>query len=208
MAEITVETNNGTAVAARYLTYYGAAVFGADGNQYVVAEDFSLEDFVKRYRRLGVQIVSGFRELFEFSSSVAIESFQMSVSQVLIRNFQRSGPDDLQRNYNRQQAYDGDGFVKAFTPAASFAFGAASAILTVSLLECEAGGAALNLKARFTPGDASRDILVRLKQYVELILAGGNRYIDITGFLGNNPNNTPNIEQGYRFVKKFNLDHY
>jgi|GEM_PF-2215698 len=213
MAEsFTVKTNNNTDVLAKYLTYNGASCYGVDGNRYIVAADFSLEKFVMRYRILGAPIIAELMDSRNWVSSesatYAMERYQMAVCSILKRNFPASAPDDLQRNYNGYTAPDGDGFVKDFTLAASFVFGVASAILEVPQIECEAGGAGVNLKARFTPENPSSEFFPRLAQYVRLIITGGHDYIDIGGFLGNNPNNPPNIEQGYSFVKKFGLDQY
>jgi hypothetical protein len=211
-----VYTNNGTPVLAKYLTYNGATCYGADGNPYVVAADFSLENFVTRYRHLGAPMIAELQSSLSnsyYGSSAgsvdyAMERYEMAVCHILMHNFPSSAPDDLQRNYNGYTAHDGTGFVKAFTPAASFVFGVASAILEVPEIECEAGGALVNLKARFSPEHPASYTFPKLEQYVKLMLTGGHKYINISGFLGNNPNNLPNIEQGYNFVKRYGLDQY
>jgi hypothetical protein len=217
MAEnVYVYTNNGTPVLAKYLTYNGATCYGADGNPYVVAADFSLENFVTRYRYLGAPIIAELQSSLNnsyYGSSAgsveyAMERYEMAVCHILQHNFPPSAPDDLQRNYNGYTAHDGTGFVKAFTPAASFVFGVASAILEVPEIECEAGGGLINLKARFSPRTPYSGAWERVKEYAGLILTWGHHDINISGFLGNNPNNLPNIEQGYNFVKRYGLDQY
>jgi hypothetical protein len=61
MGEFYVFTNDGTKVLAKFSTYHGASCFGADGIQYIVAADFSLENFVMKYRHLGAPLLQNSR---------------------------------------------------------------------------------------------------------------------------------------------------
>ncbi len=172
-----VKANDGTLIPAKYLTYKGTYVYEADGTPYIVAADFNFENYVDRYRQYAWSLPNE----SEFGSGWGFH--KMAVYNILLQNFPTGAPDDIQRNYNGRTYSDGNGFVAAFTPAASFVFGVACAILDIKDVEAEAGGGALNLKNRFYGQNGK-----------------GNSNVNINGFLGNNPNNIINIENGYRFA--------
>jgi trimeric autotransporter adhesin len=88
--------------------------------------------------------------------------------------FGRNHVLDLQRNYNGLQAQGGDGFVKGFQDVASWAFGYYGAFDGFKLQTLLGGGGIHNLIGRLN-----------------------NPNIDINGWLGNNPDNVPNIIAGY-----------
>lgn len=199
----TVYSGDNTPVNAKYLDYNGTYVYGPDGTGYIVGADFDFNQFVYRYRTLAAPILASYEAALNPNSlSAAFESYQLAVCNILLHNFPAGAPDDLQRTYNGSSYHSWRGFVKDFTPVASFVYGVACAILEVPLYECEAAGGAVNIKARYTPRKNDPTI----GDYISLAWAGGNSDINISGFLGNNPHNPPNIERGYRFVNDYALN--
>lgn len=88
-------------------------------------------------------------------------------------------PDDLQRNYNGIAATNG-GFVKDFTPIASFNLGLAVAASNLTYAEALVGGALQNIKSHFN-------------QLITLDFSNFDSTL-------NSPANTPNIYAGFDFL--------
>jgi hypothetical protein len=154
----TVKSRGGTAVDAQFLTYNGNYVLGPDGSPYVVPADFNLEQFMEKY------------------SSLDNQSLTQDYT-TLLDNFRQYGSDDLQRSYDGYTATNLDGFVAAFTPAASFIFAVGCENMGISIIESATGGGLYNLRNSLTDPN-----------------------LDTSGAMFNNPNNFLNIILGYRFM--------
>lgn len=96
---------------------------------------------------------------------------------VLFTAFQPGGIDDLQRSYDGIYGYSNPPFM-SFTASASFVYGVASNIMGVDIDTCLLGGGKVNQMQSYLPG-ATNDL-------------SGEKY--------NNPNNPPQIRNGYNFV--------
>lgn len=174
-----VTSNDDTKVRAAYLTYRGAKVYEPDGTPYIAAEDFDFDNFVYRYMHLASQT--------QVTAFGGIGMYLATVAGILLYNFKTCGPDELQRAYNGERHYDGDGFVKAFTPVASFVYGVAADILRAPEAVCNAGGGAQNFFNKHLKWNGWDKPV-------------GNPDVDISGYMWNNPNNTIHIRAGYVFA--------
>lgn len=96
---------------------------------------------------------------------------------VLFNAFRPGGIDDLQRSYDGTYGYSKPPFM-SFTASASFVYGVASNIMGVDLDTCLWAGGKVNQIQSYLPGAT----------------------IDISGEKYNNPNNPPQIKNGYNFV--------
>jgi Ca2+-binding RTX toxin-like protein/subtilisin-like proprotein convertase family protein len=153
----TVKSKDGSIVAAKWLddgngNYIMAPVpkkVTADEKPYIVPADYSLDAALARYRPLGDASSSGEGMLFEDTSSIALNA-------ILANAVRASSSDDLQRTYNGLSFNSGDGFVKDFTPAASFHFGIVGSALGMSSGQLVAGGGIYNkAKSLVYPLDTS-----------------------------------------------------
>lgn len=95
----------------------------------------------------------------------------------LFNAFRPGGIDDLQRSYDSTSGYFNPAFM-SFTAAASFVYGVASNIMGVDINTCLWAGGRVNL--------------------IQSRLPGAN--IDTSGEMKNNPNNPPQIRNGYKFA--------
>jgi hypothetical protein len=105
-----------------------------------------------------------------------INYFSNPVHSKQLLDYKTEGYRDLQRGVNGKMY---GGFVDEFKPIASFDFGIACRASGLRITACEYGGGKLNLSNKQT-----------------------NQNIDITGYLGNNPENVVNMESANDYYNK------
>lgn len=108
-----------------------------------------------------------------FAIPPSTEGYVEYIAPILGNAFRQGGIDDLQRSYDGTHGRSQTPFM-SFTAAASFVYGVASSIMGLDQDSCRWAGGKFN----------------------ELV--GGNN--NKSGEYSNNPNNIPNISQGYKFV--------
>lgn len=104
--------------------------------------------------------------------------------------YKTSGDFDLQRNFNGKKF---GGFVKDYTPIASFDFGLAVSAGGLDETTGEISGGAVNLK---------NAIITSLEKWAT---HSTTKIPDTSGDFFNNPANIPNIEKGYSFYPSDSL---
>jgi len=170
------------AVSAKYLEIDGRVIRDSSGNPYIVPADFDWRTYLGKFERLKSSLEA--REKAEPAVPDEGTSLVRDAAQLqgfLYNQFHAAWPasqSDIQRTYN---GYSGKGegdFVPAFTPAASFLYGAACAASGLGKPDAKLWGGAQNIWSWAWGG-------------------GPLGKVDISGEFFNNPNNASNIENGW-----------
>jgi hypothetical protein len=140
---------SGKAVPANYLEINGEVIRDPSGNPYKVPADFDWNTYMRKFETFKHSLEARDKaepSLPDDGTRAMRDTAEMY--RFLIGQFHAAWPassSDVQRTYN---GYSGKGegdFVPAFTPAASFLYGAACAASGLSEEECLAGGGAQNI---------------------------------------------------------------
>jgi hypothetical protein len=178
-------------VLARYMTDLSGNVVinQATGLPYIVPASFNMADFVATGQRMASDAAQ--RAAVDLNvpdpdgslrySAAAAEETYLVLS--LREAFQPNGALDIQRSYNGSAGNGGDGFVDAFTPAASFVFGVTTGSAGVSDTVTFLGGGYQNVRSAIDN------------------IQNGRPSTDLSGYLLNAPANVPNVQAGLDFVR-------
>ncbi len=156
-------------VDSTYLKVDGEYIINPEtGNPYIVPVGYNPQDTINRFVK------------FDQGNTVYQNLYQ----------YKTSGDFDLQRNFNGEKF---GGFVKDYTPIASFDFGLAVSAGGLDETTGEIGGGAVNLK---------NAIITSLEKWAT---HSTTKIPDTSGDFFNNPANIPNIEKGYSFYPSDSL---
>lgn len=136
----TVKSRAGVDVDATYLTDLNGkyVIDGLTGKPYIVPADYNPKALIEKFTEIRFASYSG------WPSEHAEVGARSRLYATLYETFKQGGVGDLQRHYNGSN-HGADGFVPAFTNAASFNFGLIGAVLGISSIEIKAGGSLYNL---------------------------------------------------------------
>jgi hypothetical protein len=183
-ARLTVYANSNKPVPAKYLEINGEVIRGPSGDPYIVPADFDWNTYMGKFERLKHSLETAENvDRSHPDEIVRAGGYASMVYTFLYDQFHAAWParpSDVQRTYNGYAGKGEGDFVAAFTPAASFLYGAACAALGLSEEECLAGGGAQNIlsaRAARRKGQAGA--------------------IDTSGKYYNAPINVPHIENGW-----------
>ena len=179
---LNVHDGNGKAVPAKYLEINGRVILDPSGSPYIVPADFDWNRYMEKFERLKDSVEArekAERPLPDDGTRAMRDTAQ--VYSFLYAQFHAALPgssSDIQRRYNGHIAKGPGEIVPAFTPAASFLYGAACRAVGLSEWESLTGGGAQNILSwGRTRGP------------------WGN--VDISGQYFNNPHNASHIESGW-----------
>ncbi len=187
--EFYVKSNDGTPVKAKYLETNGKYIHDAKGKPYVVPDDFNWNTYMKEFEKRGKSLAADEADWSDPSKAYALILGLGEDVRYLRAQFHPGGPSDVQRVHGH--------FFPAFTPVASFLYGAACAAAGLAHWAALAGGGAQNLLSWYhgLHPDMSG------APWPPDNLPTYESPVDISGKYWNAPENVPNIENGWNFYK-------
>ena len=148
-ARLTVYANSNKPVPAKYLEINGEVIRGPSGDPYIVPADFDWNTYMGKFEKLRHSLETAENvDRSHPDEIVRAGGYTSMVYTFLYDQFHAAWPGrpgDVQRTYNGYAGKGEGDFVAAFTPAASFLYGAACAALGLGEEECLAGGGAQNI---------------------------------------------------------------